>query len=147
MFPIREMRICKQSWATPHNWGRVSLSQSFRQMAQNSAGHADAWSRNYGTYDEQLCKRDVCIELCGVALDMPHTPAAFLVDCPNLDMINQFVHKGRIGTLFSLIYACLAFPLNLATPESDRQAHRLPGIAANGSKTTAGETQEAAQGT
>ena len=44
-------------------------SQKFRQMAQNFEGHADAWSRNYGTYDEHLCKQDACIELCGVALE------------------------------------------------------------------------------
>ena len=61
-------------------------SQNFRQMAQNFAGHADAWShcpceagsvsggfpfepdRNFGTYDEQFCKQDACVELCGVAL-------------------------------------------------------------------------------
>ena len=62
---------------------RGSRSQNFRQMAQNSAGHADAWSRNFGPYDEQLCKRDVCIELCGVALMLiTHKVAVFDGDIP-----------------------------------------------------------------
>jgi hypothetical protein len=38
-------------------------------MTQNSAGHADAWSRDFGAYDEHLCKQDVCSDLFSGSLN------------------------------------------------------------------------------
>ena len=54
--------------AIPHHSRAEIAQQKFRQMAQNSVGHADAWAGNFGEYAEHLCSQAMCAELCGVAI-------------------------------------------------------------------------------